>query len=78
MPPRHRRRYPPELRQPMVERVRAGRTPDELAAEFEPSAQTIRSWVSQPEVDHGEPDVHSNDQRMHGAAPLDHGPARCP
>ena len=41
-----RRSYPPEFRQQMVELVRAGRSPEELAKEFEPSAQTIRNWVA--------------------------------
>jgi transposase len=31
----------------MIELVRAGRTPEELAREFEPSAQAIRNWVAQ-------------------------------
>jgi transposase len=30
----------------MVELVRAGRTPEELAAEFEPTAQSIWNWGS--------------------------------
>jgi transposase len=37
----------------MVELVRAGRTPEELAKEFEPSAQAIRNWVSQADRDDG-------------------------
>jgi len=37
----------------MVELVQAGRTPEELAREFEPSAPTIRSWVVQAERDQG-------------------------
>ena len=41
--------YPPEFRRQMVELVRAGRTPKELAHEFEPTAQSIRNWVSQSE-----------------------------
>ena len=39
--------YPPEFRHQTVELVRAGRTPKELAHEFEPTAQSIRNWVSQ-------------------------------
>jgi transposase-like protein len=35
--------YPPEFRRQMVELVRAGRTPEELAKEFQPSAQPT-SW----------------------------------
>jgi len=37
----------------MVELVRAGRTPEELAREFEPSGQTIRNWVQQADLDEG-------------------------
>jgi transposase len=51
--PRHRAPYPPEFRQQMVELVRAGRTPEELAREFEPTAQAIRNWVQQIAVDEG-------------------------
>ena len=45
--------YPPEFRQQMVELVRAGRSPESLAKEFEPSAQTIRSWAKQADLDAG-------------------------
>jgi transposase len=37
----------------MVDLVRAGRTPEELAREFEPSAQAIRNWVRQRDLDEG-------------------------
>ena len=45
--PRTRPPYPPEFRDQMVELVRAGRTPEELSREFEPSAQAIRNWFRQ-------------------------------
>lgn len=45
--------YPPEFRRQMVELVRAGRNPEELAREFEPSAQSIRNWVVQADLDEG-------------------------
>ena len=45
--------YPPEFRRQMVELVRAGRAPEELAGEFEPTAQSIRNWVAQAERDAG-------------------------
>ncbi len=51
--PRSHAPYPPEFRRQMVELVRAGRTPEELAREFEPSAQTIRSCVEQADRDEG-------------------------
>ena len=51
--PRTRPPYPPEFREQMVELVRAGRTPEELSEEFEPSAQTIRNWVKQADLDRG-------------------------
>jgi transposase len=44
---RTRTAYAPEFRRQMVELVRAGRTPAELAREFQPTAQSIRNWVAQ-------------------------------
>ena len=37
----------------MVELVRAGRAPEELGREFEPTAQSIRNWVKQADLDEG-------------------------
>jgi transposase len=37
----------------MVDLVRAGRDPAELAREFEPSAQVIRSWVAKADRNEG-------------------------
>ena len=51
--PRSRKPYPPEFRQQMVELVRAGRTPEELSGEFEPTAQSISNWVAQADRDGG-------------------------
>jgi len=48
--------YPPEFRRQMVELVHAGRTPEELAHEFEPTAQSIRNWVAQWERNAGRGD----------------------
>ena len=50
---RKHRRYAPEFRRQMVELVRAGRAPEELAKEFEPSATAIRNWVAQADRDEG-------------------------
>ncbi len=44
--PKTRPPYAPEFRQQMVDLVRAGRDPQDLAREFEPSAQAIRNWVA--------------------------------
>lgn len=51
--PKSHARYPEEFRQQILELVGAGRTPDELAKEFEPTAQTIRNWIKQAELDQG-------------------------
>ena len=51
--PRPKPSYPPEFRQQLVELVRSGRSPDSLAKEFEPSAQSIRTWVKQADLDEG-------------------------
>ena len=40
----------------MIELVHAGRTPEELAHEFEPTAQSIRNWVAQWERNAGRGD----------------------
>jgi transposase len=48
--------YPPEFRRQLVEMVRAGRTPEELSREFEPSSQAIRNWVRQADRDEGRRD----------------------
>lgn len=45
--------YPPAFRRQMVELVRSGRNPEDLAREFEPSAQSIRNWVAQADRDEG-------------------------
>jgi transposase len=49
--PRTRSPYPPKFRRQMAELVRAERTPRELAREFEPSYETIRTWVRQADRD---------------------------
>ena len=51
--PRYRTAYPPEFRRQMVDLVRSGRTPEELAREFEPTAQSISTWVKQADRDAG-------------------------
>lgn len=48
----------------MVELVRAGRKPEDLAKEFEPTAQSIRNWVRQADRDEGRrADVLSAEER---------------
>lgn len=51
--PRSHAPYPEEFRRQIVALVRAGRTPEELAEEFEPSANAIRNWLRQAEIDEG-------------------------
>ena len=51
--PKTRKPYPPEFREQMVELVRAGRTPEELSREFEPTAQSFSNWVAQADRDDG-------------------------
>lgn len=52
MPQTHPR-YPLEYRRRIIELARAGRKIEELAREFEPSANAIRKWVKQAELDEG-------------------------
>lgn len=51
--PRTRKPYPPEFRRQIIELARAGRSIPELAAEFEPSGETIRNWIKQADLDDG-------------------------
>ncbi|MBV8577562.1 MAG: transposase [Acetobacteraceae bacterium] len=51
--PKTRPPYSPEFRRQMVELVRSGRDPTDLAREFEPSAQAIRNWVAQSDRQEG-------------------------
>ncbi len=50
---RTRAPYLAEFRARMVEWVLAGRTPEELSREFEPTAQSIANWVGQANRDQG-------------------------
>ena len=43
----------PEFRRQMIELFRAAHDPADLAREFEPSAQAIRSWVAQADRQEG-------------------------
>ena len=51
--PKTRPPYSPEFRRQVVDLVRAGRDPADLAREFEPSAQAIRNWVVQADRQEG-------------------------
>ena len=51
--PKTRPPYSPEFRRQMVELVRAGRSPEDLSREFEPTAQSISSWVAQADKQEG-------------------------
>ena len=51
--PRTRPAYEKELRQKILDLVRAGRTVSSLAREFEPTETTIRNWVAQADRDAG-------------------------
>ena len=75
--PRTRPLYSLEFWQQMVELVKAGRTPEELSREFEPTAQTIHNWVKQTDLDGG---VRSDERevlkkRRPGSL---RSPTRCP
>ena len=61
--PRPHPPYAPELRRQVIELVRAGRSPESLAEEFEPSTQTIRNWVKQADVDEGRRDGLTSEDR---------------
>jgi len=49
--PKSKPPYPPEFRRRLIDLVRAGQTPEELGKKFECTAQSIRNWVRQAELD---------------------------
>ncbi|MCS4175253.1 transposase [Salinibacter ruber] len=51
--PRTRPPYPQKFRSQIVELARNGRSPKELAEEFEPTEATIRNWLKQADRDDG-------------------------
>ena len=51
--PKTRPPYSPEFRRQIVELARAGRGVEDLAREFEPSAQAIRTWLKQADRNAG-------------------------
>ena len=57
------RAYPEEYRARMVEQVRTGRKPEELAREYEPSAESIRRWAMQAEIDEGDREGLTSEER---------------
>lgn len=62
--PRKRNPYPAEFRDQIVSLHRAGKSVQELAAEFEPCFDTIRSWIRQADRDGGRrADILSSDER---------------
>ena len=54
--PRTRPAYPEQFRREAIELLRQGRTPAELAASLGVSAQTLRTWRRQDQLDRHERD----------------------
>jgi len=61
--PKHREAYPEAFRKRILELVKSGRTPEQLAKDFEPTAQTIRNWVAQAERDAGTRDGLTTEEK---------------
>ncbi|MEQ9015735.1 MAG: transposase [Marinovum algicola] len=62
--PRTRTPYPAEYREQIVALARTGRSPEDLAREFEPCAATIHGWIKQADCDGGRrADVLSSEER---------------
>ncbi|MGE0521344.1 MAG: DDE-type integrase/transposase/recombinase [Candidatus Binatia bacterium] len=75
--PKSHKPYPRELKARLIEMVRGGRTPEELAEKFEPTAQSIRNWVAQAERDVGRrTDGLTTDERVAAPASREQGAAR--
>lgn len=61
--PKTRPAYPPEYRDQIIALSHSGRTPEDLATEFEPSAQTIRTWIKQARIDTGQQEGTTSDDK---------------
>ena len=61
---KRRRSYPAEFRSQLIELVRSGRTPEELAEEFDPCSATIQRWFIQSEIDGGAREGTSTDDKQ--------------
>ena len=68
--PRTRNPYPAEFREQLIGLVRAGRSVESLAREYEPCAATIHDWVKQAGADDGERDDRLNERRVGRASPF--------
>lgn len=58
--------YDPEFRRMIVNLVKSGRSATDLAKEFEPTAQTIRKWVIEAEIN-DRPRIDRNEKNDHHA-----------
>lgn len=45
--------YPDEFRRRLIDLARGGESPESLAKRFEPTAQSIRNWIRQADLDDG-------------------------
>jgi transposase len=62
--PKTRPPYPPEFREEAVRLVRSsGRSPRDIAADLGVSEQTLRNWVFAAQVDAGEREGVTSDER---------------
>ncbi|MGH9047933.1 MAG: transposase [Acidimicrobiales bacterium] len=63
--PRPRRSFTPEFKADIVERCRAGdRTIGQVARDFDLTETAVREWVRQAEIDLGERDGLSTEERQ--------------
>lgn len=61
--PKTRPQYPLEYKKRILELVRAGRTPVDLQKEFGVHAVTIRVWIKQAQIDGGQLDGATTDEK---------------
>jgi len=63
--PRPRRSFTPEFKADIVERCRAGdRTIGQVARDFDLTETAVRAWVNQAEIDTGERDGLTTEERQ--------------
>jgi len=75
--PKTRPPYSPEFRRQMVDLVRAGRDPVDLAREFEPTSQSICHWVTQADRQEGRREAKGDAAERDELARLRHENSSC-
>jgi len=63
-----KKRYADAFKKQLIALVAQGRTPEQLAREYEPTAQTIRNWVNEAQKQQPASELEKEGCREQGAS----------